>query len=105
MTETPTGAVLRKRVSPPRPVRGASESQVESILEVEMPRGADRLLALEVAVQAITQVLPLQLLQAPGHDPPGGVGSDPHTTWPPARLDALDERGRRDGMALQQDPK
>ena len=55
MSETSTGTVLRKRVSPPRPVRRADESQLEHILEIEMPRGADKLLALEVSVQAVTQ--------------------------------------------------
>ncbi len=55
MAESRTGALLRKRMAPARPVRRADESQLEQILNIEMPRSADKLLALEVAIQAVSQ--------------------------------------------------
>lgn len=48
---------LARRVAPQRPVRGASESLLEKSLGVELPRSADELLSLVVAVSSVSHTL------------------------------------------------
>ncbi len=45
---------LKRRLAPPRPVRGVGDGAVEALLRVEVPRAADQLLAMQADVQAVT---------------------------------------------------
>ncbi len=45
---------LKRRLAPPRPVRGVGDGAVEKLLRVEIPRAADQMLALQADVQAVT---------------------------------------------------
>ncbi len=45
---------LKRRLAPPRPVRGVGDGAVEKLLRVEVPRAADQLLAVQADVQAVT---------------------------------------------------
>ena len=54
MAKLARASPLKRRLAPPRPVRGAGDSAVEALLRVEIPRAADQLLAMQADVQAVT---------------------------------------------------
>lgn len=54
MSEEKGQSPLRRRVLPARPVRAPGFSAVEELLQVELPRGADRLLSLPVDVRSVS---------------------------------------------------
>ena len=54
MAEVVRASPLKRRLAPPRPVRGVGDGAVEALLRVEVPRAADQLLAMQADVQAVT---------------------------------------------------
>lgn len=54
MAKPARASPLKRRLAPPRPVRGVGDSAVEALLRVEVPRASDQLLAMQSDVQAVT---------------------------------------------------